>query len=79
MIQIGLYLLIETFFDVSHSLEISGNVRSVLRSVKHLVLRGQVIQRVNGRIETGNGQESSQVSGVRGDNDETKEPPGGSD
>lgn len=73
--QSGKDLLVESLFDVGHAFEVSRHIGAVLGSVLHFVLSGQVVQWVDGRVETGNGQKGSQVSSVRSDNDETKQPP----
>lgn len=54
-------LLVESLFDVGHALKVDGDVGAVLRGVLDLVLGGQVVQRVDGRVETGNGQKGSQA------------------
>ena len=73
----GVDWLVETFLNVGHAFEIGGRVGAILRCVEHFVLSGQIVERIDRRVETGNGKESGQVSSIRSDDDETKQPPGG--
>lgn len=54
-------LLVETLFNIGHAFKVGGDVGAVLRGVLDLVLGGQVVQRIDGRVETGNSQEGSQA------------------
>ena len=47
-------LLVETLFNVGHAFKVGGDVLD-------LVLGGQIVQRIDGRVETGNSQEGSQA------------------
>lgn len=40
-------ILVEAFLNVGHSLKVGGDIGAVLRGVEHLVLGGQVVQRID--------------------------------